>query len=57
MNYLIESQIWNDFNVLLSLDDGWMRTIDEINDTQEETFTKAIRNQIRKNPRIYLSQV
>ena len=27
-NYLIESQIWNDFNLLLSLDDGWSRNMD-----------------------------
>jgi len=34
VNYLIERQIWNDLNLILALDDGWAKNLDEIDDAQ-----------------------
>lgn len=56
INYLIERQIWNDLNLIISLDDGWARNVDELSDGQKDTFAKALRNQLRVSSRLYLTQ-
>ena len=54
INYLIERQIWNDLNLILSLDDGWALNMEEFSDNQEATFSKVMRNQLVASSRQYL---
>lgn len=56
INYLIERQIWNDLNLILGLDDGWSRNLDELEDTQLQIFAKVTRNQLRTSSSIFLKQ-
>ena len=55
-NYLMESQIWNDLNTYLGLDDGWSRNLDELHDDHAALLTKAVRNQLRSKSKAYLTQ-
>ena len=55
-NYLMESQIWNDLNTYLGLDDGWSRNLDELHDDHAALLSKAVRNQLRSKSKAYLTQ-
>lgn len=41
---------------MLGLDDGWVRNLEELEDTQKQTFAKVIKHQLRTVNRIFLKQ-
>jgi hypothetical protein len=43
-------------NIILGLDDGWKRNLDELEDNQQKTFSKAIKSQLRATSKIFLKQ-